>query len=144
MQTFLPLPDFKATAKCLDWRRLGKQRVEAKQILDILMGIRRGGGWRSHPAVKMWAGHEPALANYLQAMISEWVERGYNNTMAAPIFAEAATPPPWLGDRGFHASHRSNLLRKDPEHYGKFGWTEAPDLPYVWPVTSDPRAAAAR
>ena len=33
-----------------------------------------------------------------------------------------------------HASHRSNLLRKDPEHYMQFGWTEPPDLPYVWPV----------
>lgn len=42
--------------------------------------------------------------------------------------------PPWLGDPAFHASHRSNLLRKDPVHYGQFGWTEGPDLPYVWPV----------
>lgn len=33
-----------------------------------------------------------------------------------------------------HASHRSNLLRKEPEYYTQFGWTEPPDLPYVWPV----------
>lgn len=33
-----------------------------------------------------------------------------------------------------HASHRSNLLRKEPEHYTQFGWTEPPDLAYVWPV----------
>ena len=33
-----------------------------------------------------------------------------------------------------HASHRSNLLRKEPAHYTQFGWTEPPDLPYVWPV----------
>jgi hypothetical protein len=42
--------------------------------------------------------------------------------------------PPWLGDEAFHASHRSNLLRKNPEWYGQFGWTEPDDLPYVWPV----------
>jgi len=35
MQTFLPFPDFAESAKCLDNRRLGKQRVEAKQILRI-------------------------------------------------------------------------------------------------------------
>ena len=28
MQTFLPYKDFGKTAKCLDYRRLGKQRVE--------------------------------------------------------------------------------------------------------------------
>ena len=42
--------------------------------------------------------------------------------------------PPWLFNEEFHASHRSNLLRKDPEYYGKFGWKETPDLPYIWPV----------
>jgi hypothetical protein len=43
------------------------------------------------------------------------------------------TYPPWLGDERLHASHRSNLLRKDPEHYGQFEWTEPDDLPYWWP-----------
>jgi hypothetical protein len=33
-----------------------------------------------------------------------------------------------------HDSHRSNLLRKDPQWYGQFGWTVPDDLPYVWPV----------
>lgn len=47
---------------------------------------------------------------------------------------EAGGMPPWLGDEALHASHRSNLIRKDPEWYGRFGWTEPPDLPYVWPV----------
>ena len=28
MQTFLPYPDFKQSAACLDYSRLGKQRVE--------------------------------------------------------------------------------------------------------------------
>src|SRR3546814_11842397 len=40
--------------------------------------------------------------------------------------------PPWLGNAAFHASHRSNLLRKDPGFYGRYGWPEPPDLPYVW------------
>ena len=38
-----------------------------------------------------------------------------------------------LGDERLHTSHRSNLLRKAPEWYGQFGWTEAPDMAYWWP-----------
>ena len=41
--------------------------------------------------------------------------------------------PHWMGDKGFHAAHRSNLLRKDPEHYSQFEWAESSDLEYVWP-----------
>jgi len=40
--------------------------------------------------------------------------------------------PRWLGDEKLHASHRSNLLRKNPEWYSKFGWKEPNNLPYVW------------
>ena len=36
MQTFLPHSSFKDTFKVLDYKRLGKQRVEAHQILNIL------------------------------------------------------------------------------------------------------------
>ena len=39
MQTFLPYEDFTKTAQCLDYKRLGKQRVEAYQILRILKNI---------------------------------------------------------------------------------------------------------
>jgi hypothetical protein len=40
--------------------------------------------------------------------------------------------PHWLGDPEFHASHRSNLLRKDFDYYSKHGWTDNPEDPYVW------------
>jgi hypothetical protein len=36
MQTFLPYPDFKKSLQALDYRRLGKQRVESYQIIRIL------------------------------------------------------------------------------------------------------------
>ncbi|MEU7740966.1 MSMEG_6728 family protein [Nonomuraea sp. NPDC049158] len=59
MQTFLPYPDFARTAAVLDPLRLGKQRVEALQILRAL--TIPGYGWRHHPAVRMWASYEEAL-----------------------------------------------------------------------------------
>lgn len=133
MQTFLPYEDFEETATVLDWRRLGKQRVEAQQILNALEG--RTSGWINHPAARMWRGFEPALRRYRNAMIREWVARGYRNTMEITRSGGRVRMPPWMGDQGFHASHRSNLLRKDPEFYGQYGWREGPDLPYVWPVS---------
>ena len=78
MQTFLPYPDFEKSLRALDYRRLGKQRVEAYQILRA---IKHGGGWRNHPAVKMWRGHVNALKRYHNMCIDEWVRRGFRNTM---------------------------------------------------------------
>ncbi len=40
LQTFLPYADFAASAAALDWRRLGKQRVENLQIMQTLLGER--------------------------------------------------------------------------------------------------------
>jgi hypothetical protein len=41
--------------------------------------------------------------------------------------------PPWLGDEAFHESHRSALVRKDPEVYADLFPGVPDDLPYVWP-----------
>lgn len=131
MQTFLPIPSLTGSASILDNKRLGKQRVEAKQILNALRGLTKG--WVNHPATRMWRGYEPALCAYMDACIDEWVRRGYNNTMRV-VRPTNIVLPPWFGDPAFHASHRSNLLRKAPQHYSQYGWTEGPDLPYVWPV----------
>lgn len=141
MQTFLPLPDFYASAKVLDRQRLGKQRLEAWQILNTLLGESKG--WANHPAVKMWRGYEIALCWYGMAMSSHWHLRGYKDNMHARFeevcdvlesdsaFEEGY--PWWLNEPALHASHRSNLLRKAPEWYNQFGWTEPDSLPYVWP-----------
>ena len=90
----------------------------------------------NHPAAKMWRGYEDALKLYYLLAIEEWVERGYNNTMQPLAYNTISLEfPPWVGNEAFHASHRSNLLRKDPEFYGKYGWTEPDNLAYIWPVS---------
>ena len=131
MQTFLPYPSFERSAAVLDYRRLGKQRVEAQQILNAIDSSDYG--WQNHPAVGMWRPYRDALVLYRNVMIGEWVSRGYNNTMPYLCHDEPILPD-WLGDERLHASHRSNLLRKDPEFYGQYDWAEPNDLPYVWPV----------
>ena len=136
MQTFLPYADFARSARVLDYRRLGKQRVEAMQIHKALTDPSYG--WQHHPATNMWRGFAPALAHYHNVIIAEWVHRGYNNNMA--FLAESMNPvemPPWFGDEDFHLSHRSNLLRKDFKFYcEKFPANTPIDLEYVWPSPS--------
>jgi hypothetical protein len=52
-----------------------------------------------------------------------------------PASQEEADLPSWWGDEAVHRSHRSSLLRKDPEHYrSRFEPGLPDDLEYVWPV----------
>ena len=138
MQTFLPYPDFALSAACLDYRRLGKQRLEAFTILKILAGDSAARGWRNHPATRMWRGSAESLGEYFNAVLAEWIGRGYRNTMVfAPVASAPAQKPWWFGLERFHAAHRANLLRKDPVHYGRFGWKEDPAMDYWWPAAAE-------
>ena len=129
MQTFLPYKNFEQSASVLDWKRLGKQRVEGMQIVNA---IEKQTGWRHHPVVHMWTPYVKALKLYTNVIILEWIERGYNNNME--IYDIYGTPnmPHWLGNESFHSSHQANLLRKDYEYYSQFEWSENPENPYVW------------
>jgi len=142
MQTFLPYADFTASARVLDNKRLGKQRVEAYQILRCLLG--EGSlQWQHHPAVKMWKGYCFQLARYGYVVCKEWKRRGYRDTVQGKIVALVKIHPrilydvrlpSWIGDVTFHRSHQSNLLRKDNVHYAKHFKHVRDNLPYVWPV----------
>ncbi|MFC4495774.1 MSMEG_6728 family protein [Streptomyces ovatisporus] len=149
MQTFLPCADFVEAALVLDRRRLGKQRVEALQVLRGLTVP--GYGWRRHPAVRMWAGYEEALVRYGLEVCRVWSDHGHQDSCAASLVADLTafrpgTPvrdqpqllaagelPPWLGDEAFHRSHQSALIRKDPATYAPLFPGVPDDLPYVWP-----------
>lgn len=141
MQTFLPYSKFDLSAQALDYKRLGKQRVEAYQILNILLGEQKTKGWINHPAVKMWKGYEDALILYAITITQEWIKRGYNDSML-PRFMEMfdkycgpiISHPHWLDNEEFCRSHQSNLIRKDHDFYAPKFPGVPDDLPYVWPV----------
>jgi len=149
VQTFLPYPDLRTSCLVLDDRRLGKQRVETFQILRALTWPDYA--WKNHPAVRMWRGFVPALVAYGFANCREWTRRGYADTVAPQLLGwsggtEPVDPPlpPWFGIEALHLSHRSALLRKDPDWYAplfaELGEADLPaNLPYLWPPAAFPR-----
>lgn len=150
MQTFLPYRSFYDSGKSLDRFRLGKQRVEAMQILQILYG--QSGGWSNHPAVLMWKGYEDALTLYTMCICKAWTERNYRDNVfekvkmiyksanGFDVHHKPISPshnikfPIWLDKEQMFAGYRSNLLRKNYDFYKQYGWTEPLDLPYYWPT----------
>lgn len=150
MQTFLPYADFTASSAVLDDRRLGKQRVETFQILRALTWPEYA--WKNHPAVRMWRGFIPALVAYGLANCQEWVRRGNADTVEASLlaFTDGRRPdaaelavagrlPLWVGLPLLHLSHRSALVRKQPEFYRPVFGDVPDDLPYFWPAAAFPR-----
>jgi hypothetical protein len=146
-------------ARQLDNKRLFKQALEGWQILmnltelDPQNNYRKPAGWSSHPAVKMWRGSELILYFYIQAMITEWLARGFKTTLAKKVLSTIIKAkengivgnaiPSWMRDQemfdAIASSHRQALLTKHYEHYNQFYWPEdkgvAPiKYDYVWPI----------
>jgi hypothetical protein len=135
MMTFLPFADFKKSAKFLDYKRLGKQRIEAFQILKVL--INESKGYANHPAINMWRGYSEMLKLYFNVIVKEWIKRGYvNNYELFSVDESKLVDPWWLGNEDFHRAMRSRLIEKFPEFYLPLfpddkGFN---DSKYWWPV----------
>lgn len=156
MQTFLIDFDLVKTAKILDNKRLGKQRVEAYQILSAITGYSLDNGgtpeirekirnnqkilskaWTHHPATLMWKDSVHLLRMYYNIMIQEWIDRGFNNTMQfAKVNHIKMIRPRWMYSDLIYETHKSNLLRKDYNYYSSYFLTKS-DLPYYWPKIYD-------
>lgn len=117
MQTFLPYSDFVKSAEVLDSKRLFKQVVEARQILNVLTENTKKAGWRNHPAVLQWRGYTSALKKYTTCCIAECYKRGIradNEEEKLSLINAGSSDylPDWLGDPRIHSTHRSRLLCK--------------------------------
>merc|ERR1739848_870526 len=140
--TFCPLPSVNDIARLLDDKRLNAQRTESGAILKWLRNPTRYARFQSAGFCVMWAYNLEALAVYYNAMLREWLARGFNAVESK--FEESVlgrerevTFPGWWGNSLLHTNHRIALLTKFPEHYGKFGWSEKPAVDgkytYIWP-----------
>lgn len=143
MQTFMPFESYAASAACLDDKRLGKQRVEAFQIVKALRGdYNDSGAWVNHPATKMWQGHIAELCRYGMVMCWEWTNRGFDDSLVTQFVnlcqeyanKEQTVRPWWIDDQLLLMTHRSNLVRKAPEFYS---FNVPNNMPYVWPLMDE-------
>lgn len=135
----MPVPSFKESAKFLDYKRLGKQRAEIKQLWEALVTCEPKRIY-NHPACKMWYGYNDALLLYGIAICEEWSSRNYRDSLWLQFTdwleeknSANVKIPPWLGSPRLHRSHRGNLIRKNSTFYLEYGWTESPTLEYFWP-----------
>jgi hypothetical protein len=149
LQIFVPFQDTTLIAKTLDNKRLNKQLLEGRQLLNINASGREKMAWRNHPACKMVRGYEGWFFDYLKAIKKECNKRGIettNNWNAILDIREHAHvwndvgAPLWWGDQRVHDSHQANLYRKDPIYY--FDFRDTINNPccarclYYWPVSN--------
>ena len=143
MQTFLPHSDYYVCARVLDRKRLGKQRVEAYQILRVIEASQNDKrvAWSNHPAVQLWMQHPFWLVLYLEIMMEEWDRRGYRNSLMndhlpemKKLFPYSNMPPEFSTE--LHESHVSVLLQKDFEHYSKVFHQNCIYVPPDWETRS--------
>ena len=121
------------TFKILDVKRLGKQRLEAQMIIQILEG-KKTNGYINHPMTKMWDGYVGGLKHYFNLCIDEWVRRGYKNKMekytddtsgASALWSGkpdlggsiSEVLPWWFFNSQIHETMKASLIRKDEDYY---------------------------
>ena len=163
VNTFILSPDINTMFNDLDKKRLNKQKLEAKQIIENLICYDETGKFKNnygnHSATQMWIGYTNHLKVYYNLCIKEWISRGYNNNMPlyeveneekyhivnSEFIDNAAyfedfneySFPPFCSFLPFIMSHKSSLLKKDPEYYADYA--NEPDMEdyylrgYLWP-----------
>jgi hypothetical protein len=131
MQVFLPERNFSESAAVLDQKRLVKQLLEGRQIMNILVGENKGNAWVNHPAVRMFKGHHAALHSYLFAIRNEMENRGYkweNNWEVIERMMhdhyQSYSLPKWMHDEytvnSVVTTHRGRLYEKAPDLYPQY------------------------
>jgi len=158
MQTWLPayvagdpLASYRESARVLDDKRLRAQANEAKVILRVASGFTiddnyqwvpwTGRGWANVALTRAWRPWTFSLALYGRCVATEMRERGmvpadvldgWFRRMAAHLWSgQWPMAPSWLGGP-VHGRCRAQLLAKDPEWYGRYGWTEDPADMRIW------------
>lgn len=105
------------TAQALDKKRLHKQIVECRQILDALNGAK---AWSNHPCVLQYEGYERWLEKYLNCLVAFVA----GDMLTAKIESQYATDwfkPHWH-TRTYYEQMKRRLYTKSPNHYSQW-WT---------------------
>lgn len=75
-----------------------------------------GDGLRKHPVLTLWHTYIPALCEYINAHIEEWIDRGYKNNMVMyDINPDDLEYPPWVNNPEFHRRMKARLREKETQ-----------------------------
>lgn len=115
MQIFIPYKIPIDVARCLDKRRLNKQIIETRQIINAISGISKA--WFNHPVVKMYKDHIDFLKDYENCLFS--FISGSEET--AMMFSDNAMRniPDFITE-DLCNQHKRRLYTKDNIHYKQF------------------------
>lgn len=139
MMLWLPHENFRDCARAMDSRTLTIQRFDAWRLLNMLTkGVPVG--MKRNPTIRMWQEYPTWVAGYGMAICLEWELRSEKSSEITKLFEEyldvadlTDTYPRWLGDSLLHSSHRSNMIKLDPDHYMKLWPGVIEGMPLAWP-----------
>jgi hypothetical protein len=84
----------------------------------------------------MWRGYEKALMLYYNAIVQEWIRRGFKNTMELYEVKEKVAMPWFVNNKSIRMSHRASLIRKYEAYYSPI-FKDVPceymEYKYIWP-----------
>ena len=151
IQTWLPYPDFRKSAECLDMPELALQRLNVLELMEYYHDIEQDSSLPEsyqthdlddHSIVKMWNGFQLQLCEYGLVCCDEYSVR---KSKPDPIYEairfhlECATTedapfrkPNWFGDPDFHMSHQAELLRLNPDYYASYFKVDT-ERELIWP-----------
>jgi hypothetical protein len=102
------------TAMALDPKRLRKQIIECRQILDALNGAK---AWSNHPCVLQYRGREEWLRAYKECL--EWYVRGdEGKALWASTLADYWRP--MFHTQEYFDNMKARLYTKNTQHYAQF------------------------
>ena len=104
------------TCQALDKRRLWKQILEARQIIDVLLG--KSQAWKNHPIAKMYKDDLEWLLLYLAVFEEYWK----GDLEAAEIISNGAEEikPTFLYDDSYLENMKKRLFTKDNSFYSQW------------------------
>lgn len=113
MQVFVPYSSPIEVAKCLDRKRLYKQVLECRQILNAISGISKA--WANHPVVKMYSKHKMWLYYYMNCLAC------FCYGGPSQYWSDLADMyKPFFLTEEFQVQHRRRLYTKSLELYPQF------------------------
>lgn len=122
------------TAMALDNRRLNKQIIECKQILDALNGAK---AWSNHPCVLQYRGHEEWLLHYQWCLESYY--RGVTNGTLDLEYYDARDESrvceaykPTFHTQEYFDQMKRRLYSKDKEYYEQWAHLGESEENWYW------------